>query len=200
MARKKLCPYHNRQLFTILYRYPIRAKSDARLTLQEAIIELDRSCGPTYKVKSIQADFGEEFQSDELATWCKLQGIKHKPTVPYHHESNATIERLNRTLQDMARTAMIAAQMKGMWGDAIQWATYTKNRIPHKALSLEGHQRTPYEVLYQQQTDRNNLRPFGQKVAAYMYEEQRKKSKDPRWEPRTQEVRILGYTNTHGVY
>ena len=35
---------------------------------------------------------------------------------------------------------MIAAQMKGMWGDAIEWATYTKNRIPHKALSLEGHQ------------------------------------------------------------
>ena len=88
---------------------PIRAKSDARSTLQEVIIELDWSCGPTYKVKSIQADFGGEFQSEELATWCKLQGIKRKPTVPYQHESNATITRLNRTLQDMARTAMIAA-------------------------------------------------------------------------------------------
>ena len=112
---------------------PIRAKSDATLKLQEVISTLDRNYSPTHKVQSIQADFGGEFHRDELSHWCKTHGIKRKPTVPYHHETNAIIERLNRTLQDMARTAMIAAKMKGMWGDAIQCPTYTKNRIPHQA-------------------------------------------------------------------
>ena len=113
---------------------PMRAKSDTKLKLQEVISTLDRSCSPTHKVQSIQADFGGKFHSDELSHWCKTHEIKRKPTVPYHHKTNAIIEKLNCTLQDMARTAMIAAKMKVMWADAIQWATYTKNRIPHQAL------------------------------------------------------------------
>ena len=173
---------------------PIRAKSDARSKLQEVIITLDRCCNPTYKVQSIQADFGGEFHSDELSDWCKAYGIKRKPTVPYHHETNASIERLDRTLQDMARTAMIAAKMKGMWGDAIQWATYTKNRISHKA--LKGL--SPFEVLYNKSVDRANLRPFGQHVMTYIYKENREA--DKRWAPRSQEARIIGYTETFGIY
>ena len=145
---------------------PIRAKSDAKLKLQELISTLVRKCGPTHKVESIQADFGGEFHSDELSHWCKPYGIKRKPTVlPYHHETNAIIERLNRTLQDMARTAMIAAKMKGMWGDAIQWATYTKNRIPHQALGGL----SPFEALYNKTVNRDNLRPFGQYVMTHIY-------------------------------
>ena len=98
----------------------IRARSDAKLKLQEVISILDRNCGLTHKVQTIQADFGGEFHSDELSHWCRTHGIKRKPTVPCHHETNAIIQRLNHTLQDIARTEMIPAKMKGMWGDAIQ--------------------------------------------------------------------------------
>ena len=66
----------------------------------------------------------------------------------------------------MARTAMISANVKGLWDDAIQWAAYTKNRIPHKTL---GKQQCPIEVLFGKSLNRENLRSFGQQVMIYVY-------------------------------
>ena len=136
---------------------PIKAKSDTKGALKEWIKMLETQCNP-HKVVQLQADWGGEFRNTELAIWCKKKGIQLKETVPRHSETNAIIERLNRTLQDMARTAMISAGVKGLWGDAIQWAAYTKNRIPHKSL-----RQSPVEALLGK-GDRSNLRPFGQKV------------------------------------
>ena len=97
---------------------PIRSKSDTTDTLKLAIKQLE--VASNHKIQTIQADWGGEFRNNTLAQWCQNKGIKLKETVPHHSETNAVIERLNRTLQDMARTAMIAAGMKGLWGDAIQ--------------------------------------------------------------------------------
>ena len=105
----------------------IRVKSDTKRALKEWIKMLKTQCSP-HKVVQLQADWGAEFRNTELGSWCKEKGIQLKETVPRHSETNAIIKRLNRTLQDMARTAMIAAAVKGLWGDAIQWAAYTKNR------------------------------------------------------------------------
>ena len=171
---------------------PIRAKSDTTETLKQAIKEIQLATGQ--KVEAIQADWGGEFKNGILNTWCKTKGIIQKETVAYHSEINAIIERLNRTLQDIARTAMIGAELKGLWGDAIKWAAYTKNRIPHE--NLTGM--TPAQVfLLKGVPTRNNLRPFGQRVMIHIYKDQRDGG---RWSPRTQEARIIGYTETHGVY
>ena len=169
---------------------PIKAKSDTKGALKEWIKMLETQCNPL-KVVQLQADWGGEFRNTELATWCKKKGIQLKETVPRHSETNATIERLNRTLQDMARTAMISAGVKGLWGDAIQWAAYTKNRIPHKSIK-----QAPVEALLGK-GDRSNLRPFGQKVMIHPYKEERN---NDRMAPRSIEARITGYTATHGVY
>ena len=116
-----------------------------------------------------------------------------KETVAYHSETNAIVERLNRSLQDIARTAMIRAQLKRLCGDAIKWAAYTKNRIPHE--NLTGM--TPAQVfLLKEVPTQSNLRPFGQKVMIHIYKDQR----EGRWTPRAQEARIIGYIETHGVY
>ena len=134
---------------------------------------------------------GGEFRNTELSTWCKEKGIQLKETVPRHSETNAIIERLNRTLQDMARTAMISSGLRS-WGDAIQWAAYTKNCIPHKSL-----QKTPIEALLGKIGNiRSNLRPFGQKVMIHIYKEDR----PTRMAPRAIEARIIGYTATYGTY
>ena len=164
---------------------PIRNKSDTTDTLKQAIKQLG-------KPQSIQADWGGEFRNNAMAQWYHNKGIKLKETVPHHSETNAVIERLNRSLQDMARTAMIAAGMKGLWGDAIQWAAYTKNRIPHKTTG-----KAPIEALMTKPVNRNNLRPFGQHIMTHIYEDNRE---DKRWAPRAQEARIIGYTETYGVY
>ena len=170
---------------------PIRAKSDTTEVLKQAIKEIQLATGR--KVKAIQADWGGEFKNGTLNTWCKSKGIIQKETVAYHSETNAIVERLNRTLQDVARTAMIGAELKGLWGDAIKWAAYTKNRIPHKNLT----NMTPAQVfLLKEVPTRSNLRPFGQRVMIHIYKDQR----GGRWAPRAQEARIIGYTETHGVY
>ena len=166
---------------------PIRDKTHASDKTKEWILALENITGKT--TVFIQTDWGTEF--NDLKTWGTKRGTRTKETVPYHSGTHATIERLNRTLQDMARTAMIAAGLKGLWGDAIQWAAYTKNRIPHKTLG-----KSPIEVLLNKPIDRSNLRPFGQKVMAHIYKEQR----DSKMSERATECRIMQYTETHGIY
>ena len=166
---------------------PIRDKTHASDKTKEWILALENITGN--KTAFIQTDWGTEF--NHLKTWGIKRGTRTKETVPYHSETHATIERLNRTLQNMARTAMIAAGLKGLWGDAIQWAAYTKNRVPHKALN----NKSPIEILLNKTVDRSNLRPFGQKVMAHLYREQR-----DRMDPRAIECRIMQYTETHGIY
>ena len=169
---------------------PIKAKGDTKGALRAWIKMLETQCSPR-KVIQLQADWGGEFRNTELSTWCKKKGIQLKETVPRHSETNAIIERLNRTLQDMARTAMISSELRS-WGDAIQWAAYTKNRIPHKSV-----QKTPIEALLGKiENIRSNLRPFGQKVMIHVYKEDR----PDRMAPRAIEARIIGYTATYGTY
>ena len=168
---------------------PIKAKNDTKGALKAWIKMLETQCSPR-KITQLQADWGGEFRNTELSTWCKEKGIQMKETIPRHSETNAIIERLNRTLQDMARTAMISSGLK-LWGDAIQWAAYTKNRIPHKSL-----QNTPIEALLGKvENVRSNLRPLGQRVMIHLYKEER-----DHMAPRAIEARITGYTATHGVY
>ena len=106
--------YYSRYCIAI----PIRAKSDTKEKVKEWTNLLEKQT--PHKVRSIQADWGGEFRNHDLEKWCKKRGIELKETVPHYSETNAIIERLNRTLQDIARTAMISAKVKGLWGDAIQ--------------------------------------------------------------------------------
>ena len=168
---------------------PIKATSDTKQALKAWITMLEALCCPQ-RVVYLQADWGGEFRNTNMSSWCKKKGIQLKETIPRHSETNAIIERLNRTLQDMARTAMIASGVK-LWGDAIQWAAYTKHRIPHKTLK-----QSPIEALLGKQPNiRTNLRPFGQRVMIHLYKEER-----DRMAPRAIEPRKARYTATHGVY
>ena len=170
---------------------PIKAKSNTKEMVKEWVKLMENQTSK--KVQSIQADWGGEFHNNDLEKWCKKRGVELKETVPHHSETNATIERLNRTLQDMARTAMIAAKIKGLWGDAIQWAAYVNNRIPHKTLNA-----SPVEVLFGKNVDRTNLRPFGQTVMIHLYKDQR--TGNDRMAPRATRARIIGTTKTHRIY
>ena len=87
---------------------------------------------------------------------------------------------------------MIAAGVKGLWEDAIQWATYTKNRIPHTTLG-----KSPIEVLFNKKVDRSNLKPFGQRVMVHIYKDQRG---GDRMAARAVPARIVGHTKTHRTY
>jgi hypothetical protein len=75
----------------------------------------------------------------------------------------------------------------------MKFASYTKNRIPHKALGGK----SPLEIL-QPVTDiiaeRSNLRKFGGEVIVHNY------GVTDKMAARSHRGHIIGYTNTYGVY
>jgi len=151
---------HSRYITVI----PLRAKKDAGNALIKVINEMEAATH--LRLSKIQADWGGEFRNQELETELQQRGITLKPTIPRHSETNAIIERANRTILEMSRTALISAKLpKGLWDKASDAMAYTKNRVPYK--TLQG--KTPIEVFLQKDPvkERANLRPFGQQVICY---------------------------------
>ena len=95
----------------------------------------------------------------------------------------------------MGRTVLLASEVpKNQSVEALQFATYTKNRIPHKALTTV---KTLIEVLCPETDimgERRNLRKFGEQVIVYDYGAKDKLA------ARSHRGRIVGYTNTRGIY
>jgi len=116
---------HSRYIMTI----PLQAKKDARNALIKAINEMEAATN--LRLSKIQADWGGEFRNQELEIELQQRGITLNPTIPRHSETNAIIERANRTILEMSRTALISAGLpKGLWDKASDAIAYTKNRVP----------------------------------------------------------------------
>jgi hypothetical protein len=78
------------------------------------------------KVKFIRTDNGTEFSG--LDKFCRKHGVVHQKTAPYAHQQNGKIERLNRSLQDKARSMLVASGLSPeFWGDALLTANYLRN-------------------------------------------------------------------------
>lgn len=98
------------------------------------------------------------------------KGITHSEGTPGISTSNPVAERTNRVLQEQVKTFLESADLPlSLWGEALQFAVFCKNRMPHK--SLKG--KTPIETLLGVDpiNERARLRPFGQNVIyGYMLE------------------------------
>jgi len=120
---------------------PLRTKAAASSALIKAINEMEAATN--LRLSKLQANWGGEFRNQELETELQQWGIILKPTIPKHSETNAIIERANRTILEMCRTVLISAGLpKGLWDKASDAMAYTKNRVPHK--TLQG--KTPIEI------------------------------------------------------
>ena len=162
---------------------PLNKKGEAGDTLIEIINLLENHTN--IRTNQVQADWGGESRNTELAIELKQRGTSLKETVPYHSETNAIAERMNRTHEPNGHCSL-------EWDKVSKNLAYTKNRIPHKSLGGK----TPVEILFikNARMEWQNLRPFGQKVICYDYETTDKLS------PRSYEDQIVGYTETHGTY
>ena len=60
-----------------------------------------------YKVYIIRIDNAKEFVSEDTQQLCLEEGIEVETSAPYAHNQNGVAERANRTLRDMAGTALI---------------------------------------------------------------------------------------------
>jgi transposase InsO family protein len=96
---------------------PLKKQNEGGPKLLEAMSTLERVSGES--VQEVQADWRNEFQSNKFQGELWQRAIIAKETVPYHSQTNALIERVNRSIMAIARTATIGAKMlKNTWSDA----------------------------------------------------------------------------------
>lgn len=81
------------------------------------------------KVKCLKSDNGGEYISTEFTDYCAEHGIRMIKTVPGTPQQNGVAERMNRTLNERARSMRLNVGLpKTFWADAVNTAAYLINR------------------------------------------------------------------------
>ena len=81
------------------------------------------------KLGRLQKNNGGEFTSATLRTWLKKKGFSQEFTPPRTPQANGVAERMDRTLQEMARSMMQDIGLGGgSWGEVFLTASYLRNR------------------------------------------------------------------------
>lgn len=119
------------------------------------------------KISKMKADNGGEYISKEFKHFCEKKGIDILYTVLYNPQMNPVSERLNRTLQEKARTMLLASGIKWhFWNEAVMTANYLKNRSPTSVYGKQLNDKTPAE---------SNIRIFGSTCYNHIPADRRKK-------------------------
>ena len=137
---------------------PLRLKSDTKVALKEWIAVRENEVGK--RVKVMRSDNGGEYVDASLETWLKEHGIMHQTIPARSPQSNGVAERMNRTLQDRARSMLVGAGLGGgFWAEAISTASYIRNRGPVAGLS-----KTPDELWSGRVPSIKHLKAYGSKA------------------------------------
>lgn len=162
--------------------FPIRNKSDVFDKFCEYVALANNQFET--KMRSFLCDNGREFINSKVMEFCKTRGIRLLNTVAYNHPQNGRAERLNRTLEDKARTMLLEAGLpKRFWPEAVMCAAYLLNRCPTKATG-----KIPATEWYGRPANYNRLRTFGCVCHVHIPKEKRKK-----FDPRSELGIMLGY-------
>nr|CAN78986.1 hypothetical protein VITISV_015274 [Vitis vinifera] len=93
----------------------------------KAMVEIETSL----KVKCLRSDNGGEHIDGRFSEYCATQGIRMENTIPGTPQQNGVAERMNRTLNERARSMKLHAGLpKTFWADAVSTAAYLINRGP----------------------------------------------------------------------
>ena len=80
------------------------------------------------KVKCLRSDNGGEYIDGGFSEYCATQGIRMEKTFPGTAQQNGVAERMNRTLNEHARSMRLhAGLLKTFWADAVSTAAYLIN-------------------------------------------------------------------------
>lgn len=90
----------------------------------------------------------------------------HKVLTAYSFESNRKVERLNRTLLDMAWTMMFSVNVcqNELWAEAIGTACFIQNRLVTNGCCESS---TVYEIIYMERPNVALIWRLGSKVFVY---------------------------------
>ncbi len=170
--------------------YPLKKKSQVFTTFVKWQAMVENETGRTLKV--LRTDGGGEFTSAEFSSHLEDKGVKHEVTIPRTPEQNGVAERMNRTLVESVRSMLADAGLpKQFWAEALDTATYLRNRSPTKCLD----QVTPEEVWSGVKPDVRHLRVFGCKTYSHVPKEERGKL-----DVKTRSGLMLGYGKRTKAY
>ena len=109
------------------------------------------------KIKCLRSDRGGEYTSNEFLEFCEQHGIKRQFSVAGTPQQNGVAERMNKTLQQMARDMIDDfVTPHTYWGEA----TLTAANILNKAHVRVNSDKTPYELWYGKSPSVKHFRVF----------------------------------------
>lgn len=144
-------------------------------------------------IVSLRSDHGREFENSKFLGLCEEQGISHNFSAPRTPQQNGVVERKNRTLEEMARTMLIASDLpRNFWAEAVNTACYIMNRV----LIRSRIKKTPYELLRGRTPDVSFFRTFGTKCFVH----NNGKRHLGKFDARSDEAVFLGYATDSKAY
>lgn len=145
-----------------------------------------------HKIVTLRSDNGTEYVNDIFNDYLKQNGIEHQLTNIYTPQQNGVAERMNRTIEEMARSMLKDAKLRlNHWPYAVMAAVYVRNRV--LCSSIKYH--VPFELFYNRRVNFNVLKQFGSKVIV------RQPNVSKTFDDRGQHGVFLGYPlNKKGYY
>ncbi|KAJ0860142.1 putative RNA-directed DNA polymerase [Helianthus annuus] len=109
-------------------------------------------------IKRIRSDNGGEFTSNKMLDFYAKEGIILETTCPHTPQQNGVVERKHRHLLETARALKFEANLPTrFWGECILTAAYLINHLPSDVIG----NKTPFEMLHNEEPDYDFLRVFG---------------------------------------
>jgi len=168
----------------------LRQRSDVLTAFKNFKKRVEKETGCV--IKRLRTDNAKEYTSKEFKKFLEDEGIARQLSVEYTPQQNGVAERINRTLVEMARCLMIQAELpQSLWAEAINTATFLRNRCPTKSLD----DKTPYEAWFGEKPYVGFLRIIGSKVIAL-----NKSGRCKKFDPKGLEYVLVGYSQESKAY
>lgn len=71
------------------------------------ILEFIQKVHDNLPIKTLITDNGKEFENEILKNWCQKNNINIRYSLPYYHQSNGRIERVNRTIRNAIKKVIV---------------------------------------------------------------------------------------------
>jgi len=145
-----------------------------------------------HKIKCLRSDRGGEFTSNEFFDFYEEHGIRREFSTARTPQQNGVVERMNRTVQQMAHAMLDESGTPAtFWGEAAYAAVVILNKTNVRVNSTQ----TPHELWYGETPSVKHFKIFGSKCYIKNTNEQLGKL-----EPRADEGILLGYSPYSKAY
>ena len=79
----------------------------------------------------LKEDYGGEYIDGRFSEYCAAHGIRMEKTIPRTPQQNGVAERMNKTLNEHAKSMRLHAGLpKTFWANAVSTTAYLINRGP----------------------------------------------------------------------